>query len=87
MAAVGGEIPGGIGGDVLAAHVDLALGESVHAAEDVQQGGFAGTAGTDDDTQFTFAYGEGSVLQCVDGHVAHPVCFFHVFKAHKVFHM
>ena len=64
--AVGGEILNAEMGDVPPTDKDLALTQRIHAAEDVEQGGFTRAGGADDDAEFPLVDDEVRVVQGVD---------------------
>ena len=86
VAAVGGQTLGVIGGDLLHAQKDPALGEGVHAAQDIEKGGLSRAAGAYDDAQLPLFHGEGCAAQGLDLHLAHAVDLFDAFKPDKTAH-
>ena len=86
VTAVGGQLPGGIGRDLLVSQKDLSGGEGIHASQNIQQGGLARAAGTHDDTQFSLIDREVGILEGVDIHLPHVVGLAHMLKAYKFTH-
>ena len=86
VAAVGGELPGGVGGNLLIPQEHPPLGQSIHAAQDVQQSGFPRAAGAHDDAQLPLFHGKCGIPQGFNLHLAHAVDFFDPFKSDKFTH-
>ena len=80
VAAVGGQLPGAVGGDLLLPQKDPPLAEGVHAPQDVQQRGLPRAAGPHDNAQLPFFHGEGGVPQGLYLHLSHVVDLFHPVK-------
>ena len=67
----------------LAVEGDPAVGQAVHAAEDVEQRRFARAGGSDDNAHFSFFYIKCCVPQRLYLHLARAVCFAHIAKFYK----
>ena len=74
------QLPAGQAGDLLAAHDDLAGGDLVHAAQQVQNRGLARTAGAQHHGQFALLHLETDAVGCQHLFAAHLVFFRNVFK-------
>ena len=86
IAPVGGELLFIEGRDPLAVQVHLPLGRSVHAAQDVQDGGLPRTGGADDDTELPLLNLEVHIVQGRNLHLACLIHLFHVPKTHESVH-
>ena len=71
------------GGILLTVQKYFTRGELIHAAEDIQQGGFACAGGANDHHQFPLLHFERGIVQGVDLHLAHAVCLSYILKFHK----
>ena len=63
------------------------LGQGVHAAQDIEQGGLPRAAGAHDHAQLPLAHREGGVPQGLDLDLPHLVDFFYMLEADKYAHM
>ena len=64
----------------------MALIAAVHAAQNVQQGGLAGTGGTYDDAELPLVHIKVHVVGGGDLHTSGLVIFADVLKLHKMIH-
>ena len=84
--AVGGELLFVIAGDVLPIQPHVALAHGIHAAQDVEDGGFAGAGGAHNDADFPLLHGKAGVFQGVDFHLAHLINLSHIVEGNKFRH-
>ena len=73
MPAVFGELPGGILTDLPSIHPDLAAVTGIHAAQDIEDGGFAGAGRADDHHKLSLVNIKGDVIGGSDGDFAHLI--------------
>ena len=64
----------------------MALIAAVHTAQDVQQGGLAGTGGAYDDAELPLVHIKVHVVGGSDLHTSGLVIFADVLKLHKMLH-
>lgn len=76
-----GEVAVREGGEVGAVEEDPAGGGAVEAAEEVEEGGFAGTGGADKCDTFAAADGEVEITEDGDGSAGGLIGFFQTFDA------
>ena len=86
IAPVGGELLFAEGRDLLAVQVHLPLGRSVHAPQNVQDGGLPRAGSAYDDAELPLLDLKVHIVQGRDLHLACLIHFFHVLKAHESVH-
>ena len=70
-------------GNLLSVQHNLPFRQRIHTAQDIEQRGFTGTGGANNDHQLSLFHFKIRIVKGIDPHFTHMISFADILKFHK----